>query len=367
MSKVVVIQSKDNEIPNIKNAYEKLIKEFNFLKCIIKAGDKVLIKPNFVAPSDKATTNILLLEYVINTIIQCGGKPIVAESSGFEFSTEETFKILGVDKLCKKFHIPLINLDNEIFVEKPSGNPYVKTYLIPEIVYKVDKIINMPRLKGHSLTKVTFGIKNLFGLLHRNTRRKIHATNLEQGIAVLGKLIKVDFILVDGLWNLENAVFSEAMFKGLMVGGDNLTAVDQICCQLYGVDYHSIPHIQHNVGSQKIDYSELSEIVTEKKNLLLEEKHFLNQNRKYKLLYNIDQIYAGIFKNSIISFCHYYIGICPFINKKNCNKCNKCVQICPVNAIVDYKIISKKCMKIRCFRCYDVCPQKAVIKKGTHG
>ena len=116
MNSVVAIQSGESYNKNIiRNNYQKLIQEFNCLRGIINPDDKVLIKPNLVAPSEKATTDTYLLECVISTVLEIGAKPIVAESSGFEFSTEKTFEILGIDLLCKKYDIPLINLDIEEF------------------------------------------------------------------------------------------------------------------------------------------------------------------------------------------------------------------------------------------------------------
>jgi hypothetical protein len=47
----------------------------------------------------------------------------------------------------------------------------------------------------------------------------------------------------------------------------------------------------------------------------------------------------------------------PEINEK-CTQCDDCVTICPVSAIVDYKIDLSRCMK--CTGCYEVCEYNAV-------
>lgn len=47
----------------------------------------------------------------------------------------------------------------------------------------------------------------------------------------------------------------------------------------------------------------------------------------------------------------------PKINEK-CDKCGKCIEICPANAIVNFQIDSTKC--IRCTGCYEVCKQNAI-------
>ena len=367
MNSVVAIQSGESYNKNIiRNNYQKLIQEFNSLRDIVNPGDKVLIKPNLVAPSEKATTDSYLLECVISTVLEIGATPIVAESSGFEFSTEKTFEILGIDLLCKKYDIPLINLDVEEFIEVPSDNPYVPRYKLPKLIFEVDKIIDMPCLKGHSITKVTFSIKNLFGFLHRESRRKIHATDLELGIRCLKKLVHVDFIIVDGLWNLTNAVFSDCFYQGIMLAGNDMTSVDICCCQLFGADYKNIPHIYTINEKNDFSYTELSEIVHYDNKIQERAKHFSRQSKMYKIMYSADLFFYRIFKFSFIPYVHYFLGLRPRINKKRCQKCGLCEKTCPVNAINNQKISCKKCFNVRCMQCFDICPYHAIEKRGFH-
>lgn len=367
MKKVVAIQTKgeySREI--IEENCEKVLAEFGTFQRLFKPGEKVLVKPNLVAPSEKAATDMVLLEYVLRELIKIGAEPIVAESSGFEFSTGETFRILKVDEMCNRLGVRLVNLDLEKFEEVPSGNPLVPSYKLPEIVFQADKIINMPRLKGHSLTKVTFSIKNLFGLLHRESRRKIHATNLELGISYLKNIIPVDFVIVDGLWNLTNAVYSNASYQGIILAGDDMTAVDYCCCKIFGIDYKTIPHIYNAEETIDYEYKMLSTIEGCDNETDVREKHFKRQNRKYKAMYIADLIFSGICKKSIIPYIHYYLGIRPCIDKSKCNDCGKCKEVCPANAIDHRTISAEKCMRVRCLKCYEICPVGAVGKKGFH-
>ncbi len=49
----------------------------------------------------------------------------------------------------------------------------------------------------------------------------------------------------------------------------------------------------------------------------------------------------------------------PIIDSNKCTKCNKCIEICPGQAIQNYQIVKEKC--ILCWGCGDICPQKALI------
>jgi uncharacterized Fe-S center protein len=48
----------------------------------------------------------------------------------------------------------------------------------------------------------------------------------------------------------------------------------------------------------------------------------------------------------------------PRIVAEKCTKCGKCVEICPVNAIEDYRIVEDRCL--RCTGCSEVCREDAV-------
>ncbi|MEM0203402.1 MAG: DUF362 domain-containing protein [Archaeoglobaceae archaeon] len=55
----------------------------------------------------------------------------------------------------------------------------------------------------------------------------------------------------------------------------------------------------------------------------------------------------------------------PTIREDRCTKCDKCVEICPTNAIVDYKIVEERCLK--CTGCYEVCEVRAVRLQWLEG
>ena len=65
MGKIVALQIPRAE--EVKQAYQNIIGQFAGLSGIVRPGSKVLLKPNFVAPFEKATTNKAILECILET------------------------------------------------------------------------------------------------------------------------------------------------------------------------------------------------------------------------------------------------------------------------------------------------------------
>ena len=370
-NKNVVVIKKENE--ETAELMQKVFKMLGGLEDIIKPDYKVLIKPNFVAPFEKATTDIDILREVVREVKRLGAKPFIGESSGFEFSTEATFKILGIDKMAAEEGVQLINFDEQEYVGIKVNDFAIKQFLVPKIVLESDCIINLPKLKGHALTKVTFGIKNLFGIIHRNTRRKIHAFNLEKGIYKLYEIIKPQLTIVDGLWMLSKAVYSNADYKGIIVAGKDVRLVDYVCCSIYGIGYQDVKHIKMaldetlinsiNLISCNYDLARIAGQLSVKAKL-----SYIKHNFVYRCVYVTDLLISRITgRDTIIPNFHLLFGLRPDINKEICNKCGVCRQICPIDCISEkYEINYEKCKYVRCMKCKNSCPIEAIKIKGFH-
>lgn len=364
---------------SIGSAVEVLLKKFDNLQGIVKKGDKVLIKPNFVAPFPKATTDLAILEGLVNAVKRIGAIPIIGESSGFEFNTGTTFKILGLEEFSQRNNVEVVNFDTDSFVEMETGWDKIKRFKVARLAAESDVIINVPKLKKHSLTKVTFGMKNLFGVLHRDSRRLIHAYNLEKGIYTLNKIISPKLTIVDGTWSLESAVYSEASYRGLLIAGEDVRMVDYVCCNLLGEDYTNVPHIAMGIDSKLLDSLNLvnlseGDYSISERNINNNAGPQIKSNLKkqiYKMMYKFDILYNSVFHYSSIPDIHLNLGVKPYIVKKVCNQCGVCKEVCEAKAIDinrtgNYDIDYQKCKYVRCLKCKDSCPQKAIITKGFH-
>lgn len=360
-----------NEIDSVEKNVKILFERLGGIQQWISPGARILIKPNFVAPFKTVVTDFDIIRAVVKEIKSKGGLPVIAESSGYEFSTEETFRLLGTYDLAKELDVDLMNLDNHPYRKISVKNGLIRNFYISEVAFTVDSIINLPRLKKHSQTDITCGMKNLFGLLSRKTRAKIHAVNLDRGIADLNRIIKPVLTIVDASRVLERAVFGKEKngkweeSKGIIAGQDVL-AVDRFCCELLEIDFESIGHI---LIASKSRLSRIeSEVVNSnrKKNDKLNTPQTATKNKIHRLAYRLIFVLEIILSHligirSIVPYFHYYFGIRPKINPNLCNQCGDCADVCPINVIdLKKKKILKHCMYLRCLRCYKECNLNAI-------
>ena len=128
----------------------------------IKAGDSVLIKPNFIAPrsANYATqTHPAIIIELAKLLLDIGAKPFVGDSPAWQ-NVFACAKKLRLDEPLEKLGVPVKQLD------KPKvctiGNGHTKVS-ISKVALDADVIINVPKFKSHQQLVATFAVKNMFG------------------------------------------------------------------------------------------------------------------------------------------------------------------------------------------------------------
>jgi len=339
-------------------AVETIFNEFNFSP---KSGEKVILKPNFVAPRESntgVTTDLQLISAVIEQIQKTGATPILAEGVGYEF-TPKNFEILGIPKLVKKYGIEFVDLREAETIPIKTREPHFHRINIPKIIFESDHTINLPKLKTHMLTGISCAMKNLIGCLPLEERRKMHVYGLSKSIPSINRIIKTDLTIVDAqkIMHGMGPAFGDQIDLGLIIGGTDNLIIDDFCSKLLGVQ-GKISYIPKNVPEYDVDGT-FNQI-----NIDLPDNEFYRN--KYWALYFVDHLLSKITRSTIIPKIITKIGTRPFLDMSACTKCMKCEAVCPVNAfdinngVLDYK----KCRYIRCMRCYDVCPANAIKIKG---
>ncbi|MCK5153586.1 MAG: DUF362 domain-containing protein, partial [Spirochaetales bacterium] len=165
----------------------------------------------------------------------------IMEGSWVGERTDRAFKVCGYNDLSKKYNVPLVDLQKDKSIACTGTNG---EYLLCNSVMELDRLINMPVLKGHCQTSVTCALKNLEGCIPDSEKRRYHREGLHQPIADLNEILHADLILVDGLQGDPGFEEGGNPFKrNLFLAAVDPVLTDSYVTTLLGLNPEDVPYI----------------------------------------------------------------------------------------------------------------------------
>lgn len=371
---------KKSQVAVIKTGFDDDVIQADVRRCInliggisdiVKPGDRVLIKPNIVAPLSRGVTNFAILRAVIELVKEEGGDPFIGDCAGMEFDCEKTFSLLGFREFAKDLGVDLINFDNDELTYLPVRLGPIRRFAIPRSAVEADVIINLPKLKYHNLCRVTLGIKNIMGVASKKARRQIHVFGLHKGLALLSKLIHSDLTIIDGTSICERPVFGREKPLGILLASRDVVAIDKFACRFLDMSPRSVRHLRwaEKMGLGGVEIEVVGEASGLTRNSV-EGGHLSVLRRMHRaafwLTFASELVYHKITGKTLLPEANIRFGTHPVLERSLCTRCNICVEACPVAAIdmEKMRINYSLCREVRCMRCYEVCPEKAIKIKG---
>lgn len=194
-----------------------------------------------------ATTDPLIVEALIRKAREFTDKIFVVESDASVTNADKACRATGMLRVCEDNKVRFINLRREKEkVDLDIPDPEVlRKITVPKIV--VDSaIIDAAKLKTHSETGVTLGMKNMFGLLPEKMKFKYHLRGISKVIVDINSVLKPRVTIIDGFYALEGPgpVSGNPVKMDLIVAGRDVLAVDATACRIMGIDPFEIYHIR---------------------------------------------------------------------------------------------------------------------------
>ncbi len=339
-----------------ENIREKLIKEIKRVLNFIP--DTILIKPNFLTSVEAEkgiTTDLNLIKAVVETFRHLGVKNIIIGESPAGDS-ERILKLLGVFKLAKELKVELVMLDKDKQYTAPVPNGKVFTQIVlPEVLKRVDLIVNMPKIKTHAEAGVTLGIKNFFGVYTEGARKAAHRMDLHHAIVEIFSYIYKNFpilTIVDGIVSLSGLagpIRGTPLKTSLVVLGTDTYYTDYfIVKEIMKYEPHKVPHL----------------FLVREYNLKCDSIKFESEIDLSKLpSFTVPSVLYVKMLNKILSKLKaYFSKNIPYLkNPENCVQCRSCIMVCPVDAItLKEKIEIDYTRCIGCLCCYEACAYSAL-------
>ncbi len=251
----------------------------------------VLLKPNFVTVEKDPyikVTHPQLIEVVVKFVNRYRVKKIIiAEGSG-NIDTKLAFKAYGIYEMQKR----LAKQGIKIVVTDLNHDAYrtVKGFVIAKSVLDADVIINLPKLKSHSVTCISGAIKSFVGtcvggvygypkwaglgkhipLDHGDIYDPLHNHQLPKTVVGIAKAVTSHqpriLNIVDAI-DTQAGDFNYPIHPGVIIMGTDLVATDVIGAKLMGYNPESIPMI-NQAAEQGLGEKNLANIKVKGKSLV---------------------------------------------------------------------------------------------------
>lgn len=352
-SKVAIIRCNEYDFEGVKKALQESLELIGGLGGIVKRGHKVLLKPNIAGPfppEQGATTHPSVIKAMIQLVKEVNGVPVVGDGPG---TILPAFEISGITKVAEGEGIEVILFNKNGFeMVKISTGEQLKEIYFSKDVLDADIVISMPKLKTHALVYYTGAIKNMFGALLADSRKKTHRIdNIElfsKALVDIFTIRKPDLAVMDGIIGMEGVGPTHGPVKkvGVIISSTDSVAIDAVSSSIIGYDPMDIPTTKdayvRGLGNGKLEEIEV----------------LGNQLDEVKVDFKRIPILSSRDKRRFMRLALGHL----VVNNKKCKKCNVCVEHCPVEAIrlAPYPTIDRK-ICVYCYCCFELCPEGAMI------
>ncbi|MFN3550334.1 MAG: DUF362 domain-containing protein [Endomicrobiia bacterium] len=348
---VVISTCEEYKSTTIYKILKQQINFFNYEKFYNK---KILLKPNLLSaqkPEKSVTTHPEFLSAVIR-LFKCFNCRIFVGDSPSTLNFNEVIKTTGIKDVCEKENVEILNLTTYPKIEFEFNKFGLKKIIISKIVEDVDYIINLPKLKTHSLMFLTCGIKNMYGLVPGMTKAIYHryALNSEDFFEILYTVYqykKPELTIVDGIMGMDGEGPSGGNVKkfSVILTSDDAESVDWFI--LYKFFKKSTKFYDRILKLKKPN------IIYHNFKSELEFKNFVFPQTTF---------FISVLPKWILNLIKPFFWFYPFILQEKCRKCGKCYDICPKKTIKyinkNYFVFRENC--ISCFCCLETCPYNAI-------
>jgi uncharacterized protein (DUF362 family)/Pyruvate/2-oxoacid:ferredoxin oxidoreductase delta subunit len=332
------------------------------LRQFISQGEKVLLKPNLLIgrpPEKCVTTHPLVVKAVARMVREAGAIPVIGDSPQLD-SAQKACDKCGIGDVARELGVEIVEFE-PVDMANPDGRVF-KSFTLGKVVTEVDKIINLAKLKTHSLTALTLCVKNMFGCVPGARKGQWHVRTHNAGKEYFARMlldlyyfVKPTLNIVDGIIGMEGQGpgFGDPRAIGLVIAGADGVAVDRVIAEIVNVPIEQVPTLmialQEGYGTARLeDIDVRGESIAEVKVADFKVPQF--------------QDMMGKIPGPILRLLKAYLTTQPAVKPEQCVECEMCLRACPRECITHpagaIRIHEGAC--IQCLCCMEICPQGAI-------
>lgn len=354
MAQVSVVRCQDYHYPRVREAVERALEPLGGMGAFVKEGQSVLIKPNLLqasSPEKGVTTHPAVVRAVVELVAGAGGRPMIGDSPAIG-PFRRVLSRTGMEAMARQTGAELVDFSDVVEVKPPEG-PF-RRIEVARAVLEADVVINLPKLKTHSMMVMTLGVKNLFGSvpgfrkaswhLKAGTDRAMFAALLLEVCLTVGPALTV----MDGVVAMEGEGPNTGDLRplGAILASRDPLALDRTVMEALGFPPEALPVL--GVARQ---WGLWPEVQLEGDPLRVDG---FRLPKGADLTWGLPSFIKGPLRRWFLPK--------PQVDQKTCRVCGLCVEACPPGVMqvrggrveIDYG----RC--IRCYCCQEICPEGAI-------
>jgi len=275
MRPTVTIADTTNGLPA---ALEAIFAPYGGVANVIPSGSRVYIKPNGVHFSPGTYTDPAVVDALLGWLGDHGyRRPALMENCTHGAATRLVFAVIGYADIARRHGAEVVYLDEggtapytlegeeaPIRISRRLYETFIDPARRPGNFY-----LSLPKLKTHSMTTVTLGVKNQQAFPIHEDRMHFHNHDtLHLRLARLYRMVQPDFCVIEGVTAVfhgnapPRTLLDECSAQlNILIGGQDTVAVDTVGARVMGYTVEEVEHLrltaEWGLGEGRLEQIEL--------------------------------------------------------------------------------------------------------------
>jgi len=363
-AKVSIVRAVDYGGAGVDVAVEEAVELVGGLEHVVKPGSRVFVKINHLSPASPPERGIIthpaFVEAVLKLLRRTGARVTVGDD--IDSSNGDGFQVSSFRQMCQRAGVALVNLREAGFVEARCQGRFLEKVYVSRIAADADVIVNLPKLKTHSLTVLTGGVKNMYGVIPCGLRTRFHGDyaareDFAQVLTDIFSAARPQLTIMDGVVAMEGEGPAAGKLRrlGVILASRDAVALDAVAAGIIGLDPTDILTTRY-ASERGLGVGRLQDI--EVAGERIEDVAVPD----FRIPLSGTAVLVGKAPRFLVSSVSAQLSPRPRLIEQRCTGCFECVRSCPAGAIsargrmveIDQGIC------IRCMCCHEVCRFDAI-------
>ncbi|HIJ84319.1 MAG: protein of unknown function DUF362 [Magnetococcales bacterium] len=225
---------------NVENMAREAVAKLGGMARFIQKGDRVLLKPNVGwdrMPEQAANTGPDLVLAVARLCQEAQAATVWVTDVSLNDPARCFFRS-GIENAAQQANAQLFLPGKNDFLPTDMGGVLLKVWPVNRLFHKVDKVINLPIVKHHSLSGCTLAMKNWYGVIggRRNQlHQDIHTSICDLAAAVRPTLTVMDAVRVLKANGPTGGSLEDVQRENTLIAALDEVALDSYCLGYLGL------------------------------------------------------------------------------------------------------------------------------------